>query len=115
FDSHKQSKNPLCSVGLTFDERVYPKPKDMTPEEEFNFHLDQYPAVKRQFQGAHKVREWVSTERLQYSSSQTVGDRWCMTSHAAGFIDPLFSRGLSNTFEVVDALSWRLLDALNDG
>jgi tetracycline 7-halogenase / FADH2 O2-dependent halogenase len=115
FDSHKKSKNPLCSVGLTFDERRYPKPKDMTPEEEFEFYLDQYPAVKRQFEGAQRVREWVSTDRLQYSSSRTVGDRWCMTSHAAGFIDPLFSRGLSNTFEVVDALAWRLIDALEDG
>ena len=114
FDNHKKSRNPLCSVGLTFDERRYPKPKDMTPDEEFQHYLDQYPAVKRQFEGARRVREWVSTDRLQYSSSQTVGHRWCMMSHAAGFIDPLFSRGLSNTFEVVDALSWRLLEALQD-
>lgn len=114
FDSHKDSKNPLCSVGLTFDERLYPKPSDMTPEEEFNHYLDMYPAVKRQFEGARKVREWVSTDRLQYSSSRTIGHRWCMMSHAAGFIDPLFSRGLSNTFEVVDALVWRLVEALKD-
>jgi FADH2 O2-dependent halogenase len=115
FDSHKESKNPLCSVGLTFDERLYPKPKDMTPEDEFNHYLDLYPAVKRQFEGARKVREWVSTDRLQYSSRQTIGHRWCLMSHAAGFLDPLFSRGLSNTFEVVDALVSRLIDALKDG
>ena len=42
----------MCSVGLTFDERLYPKPKDMTPDEEFNHYLDRYPAVKRQFEGA---------------------------------------------------------------
>ena len=115
FDSHKRSKNPLCSVGLTFDERLYPRPKDMTPEEEFNHYLDQYPAVKRQFEGARKVREWVSTDRIQYSSKQTIGHRWCLMSHAAGFLDPLFSRGLSNTFEVVDALVGRLIPALEDG
>lgn len=115
FDSHPESKNPLCSVGLTFDERMYPKPKDMTPDEEFNHYLDLYPAVKRQFEGARRVREWVSTDRLQYSSSRSIGDRWCLTSHAAGFLDPLFSRGLSNTFEVVDALCSRLLEALGDG
>ncbi len=114
FDSHKHSKNPLCSVGLTFDERLYPKPADLTPEEEFEHYLDLYPAVKRQFEGAHRVREWVSTDRLQYSSTQTIGDRWCLMSHAAGFIDPLFSRGLSNTFEVVDALTSRLIEALKD-
>ncbi|MBT2207994.1 MULTISPECIES: NAD(P)/FAD-dependent oxidoreductase [Actinomadura] len=114
FDSYKKSKNPLCSVGLTIDPRRYPKPTDMTPEEEFESFLDQYPAVKRQFTDAHRVREWVSTDRLQYSSSRTIGDRWCLMSHAAGFIDPLFSRGLSNTFEVVDALVHRLLGALKE-
>ncbi|MFC7310786.1 NAD(P)/FAD-dependent oxidoreductase [Streptomyces monticola] len=115
FDNHPKSRNPLCSVGLTIDERTYPKPKDLTPEQEFAQFLDKYPAVKRQFEGAGRVREWVSTDRLQYSSKQTIGDRWCLMSHAAGFLDPLFSRGLSNTFEVVDALTSRLLDALKDG
>jgi tetracycline 7-halogenase / FADH2 O2-dependent halogenase len=115
FDNYEKSMNPLCSVGLTIDERTYPKPTDMTPEEEFNHFLDLYPAVKRQFEGAHRVREWVSTDRLQYSSSRTIGHRWCLMSHAAGFIDPLFSRGLSNTMEVVDALASRILAALKDG
>src|SRR5439155_21007614 len=32
-------------------------------------------------------------------------------SHAAGFIDALYSRGLVNTFEVVNALAWRLIAA----
>lgn len=115
FNNYKGSKNPLVSVGLTLDERTYPRPKDMTPEEEFQSFLDKYPAVKRQFEGAHRVREWVSTDRLQYSSSRTIGHRWCLMSHAAGFIDPLFSRGLSNTMEIVDALSSRILAALKDG
>jgi FADH2 O2-dependent halogenase len=114
FNNIKASKNPVCSVGLTFDERVYPKPTDMTPDEEFNHYLDLYPAVKRQFAGATRVREWVSTDRLQYSSKQSVGYRWCLMSHAAGFLDPLFSRGLSNTFEVVHALLTRVLDSLAD-
>jgi FADH2 O2-dependent halogenase len=114
FNNHKDSRNPLCSVGLTFDERVYPKPKDMTPDQEFNHYLDKYPAVKRQFEGASRVREWVSTDRIQYSSKQTVGERWCLMSHASGFVDPLYSRGLSNTVEVVDALCWRVLESLRD-
>ncbi|MFJ5613615.1 NAD(P)/FAD-dependent oxidoreductase [Streptomyces sp. NPDC093221] len=114
FNNHKDSKNPITSIGLTMDERTYPKPKDRTPEEEFQGFLDQYPAVKRQFEGATRVREWVSTDRLQYSSSKSIGYRWCLMSHAAGFLDPLFSRGLSNTFEVVYALCSRLLPALDD-
>jgi tetracycline 7-halogenase / FADH2 O2-dependent halogenase len=56
----------------------------------------------------------VSTGRLQYSSSRTVGDRWCLTSHAAGFIDALFSRGLENSMEVVNSLVYRLVDAVRE-
>jgi FADH2 O2-dependent halogenase len=114
FDNHKGSTNPLCSVGLTIDERTYPRRDDVTAEEEFQGFLDRYPAVKRQFAGAARVREWVSTPRLQYSARRTVGPRWCMMSHAAGFIDPLYSRGLTNTFEVIYSLCTRLLQSLSD-
>ncbi|EMF01280.1 FAD dependent oxidoreductase [Streptomyces mobaraensis NBRC 13819 = DSM 40847] len=114
FDNVKGSTNPLCSVGLTIDPRRYPKPRDLTPEEEFDSFLERYPAVRRQFAGARRVREWVSTERLQYSSKRSIGHRWCLMSHAAGFIDPLFSRGLSNTFEVVYSLCTRIVAALRD-
>jgi FADH2 O2-dependent halogenase len=114
FDNYRGSISPLCSVGLTLDERTYPKPADLTPDEEFGRFLDLYPAVKRQFEGAARVREWVSTDRLQYSSKHSIGRRWCLMSHAAGFIDPLYSMGLANTFQVVTALVARLLPALKD-
>ncbi|WP_341845524.1 NAD(P)/FAD-dependent oxidoreductase [Kitasatospora purpeofusca] len=112
FDNHESSRNPLCSVGVTLDPRLYPKPADLTAEEEFAQLLGRFPAVERQFEGARKVREWVSTGRLQYSSGKTVGRRWCLMSHAAGFLDPLYSRGMSNTFEIIHALAPRLLAAL---
>jgi FADH2 O2-dependent halogenase len=114
FDNHKKSTNPLCSVGLVLDDRVHPKPADLSPEEEFYSFVERFPAVERHFRGALPVREWVSTGRLQYSSRQTVGHRWCMMSHAAGFIDPLFSRGMSNTVEVIDAVAWRILESLGE-
>lgn len=114
FNNEPRSRNQLVSVGLTFDERRYPKPADLTPGEEFARHAARFPAVERIFADARPVREWVSTDRLQYSSSRTVGHRWCLMSHAAGFLDPLFSRGISNTAEVINALSWRLLAALKD-
>ncbi|MET8682510.1 FAD-dependent oxidoreductase, partial [Streptomyces sp. NPDC004647] len=102
------------SVGVTLDPRLYPKPEDLSPEEEFAQLAHRFPAVERQFEGAKKVREWVSTGRLQYSSRKTVGQRWCLMSHAAGFLDPLYSRGMSNTFEIIHALVPRILDALAD-
>jgi FADH2 O2-dependent halogenase len=114
FDNHKSSRNPLCSVGLTLDPRTYPKVDGESPEQEFNRYAAKFPDIERQYAGASAMREWVSTERLQYSSKRTVGDRWCLLAHAAGFVDPLFSRGLSNTAEAVNALAWRLIDAVKD-
>jgi FADH2 O2-dependent halogenase len=43
-----------------------------------------------------------------------VGDRWTLLAHAAGFLDPLFSRGMSNTCESINVLAWRLLRAVKD-
>lgn len=114
FDNHADSINPLCSVGLTLDPRVYPK--DDTPgQEEFDAFLKRFPEIAWQFRGARAVRPWVSTGRLQYSAKQVVGERFCLTSHAAGFIDALYSRGLTNTMELVNALGWRLIAASRDG
>jgi len=113
FDNHHRATNPLCSVGLQLDPRIHPRPP-YPPAEEFDRFLTRYPDIGAQFENARPVRSWVSTDRLQYSSRQTVGYRWCLTSHAAGFIDPLFSRGMSNTMETVHALCHRLLDAIRD-
>lgn len=114
FDNHADSINPLCSVGLTLDPRVFPK--DDTPGQmEFDAFLKRFPEIAWQFKDARAVRPWVSTGRLQYSAKQVVGERFCLTSHAAGFIDALYSRGLTNTMELVNALGWRLIAAARDG
>jgi tetracycline 7-halogenase / FADH2 O2-dependent halogenase len=113
FNNHARATNPLVSVGLNLDPRIHPKP-DCSPEEEFARFLDRFPSIKKQFKDARPVREWTSTGRLQYSPTHTVGYRWCLTSHAAGFVDALFSRGLSNSLEIINALTWRLLDALKE-
>ncbi|MFF3349262.1 NAD(P)/FAD-dependent oxidoreductase [Streptomyces sp. NPDC002779] len=113
FDNHPRATNPLCSVGLNLDPRIHPTP-DCSPEEEFRNFIAKYPDIAPQFADAITVRDWVRTDRLQYSSKQTVGYRWCLTSHAAGFVDALFSRGLSNTMEIIHALTWRLLDAIKE-
>ncbi|MEV0175668.1 NAD(P)/FAD-dependent oxidoreductase [Streptomyces sp. NPDC050803] len=113
FDNHPLHTSPLCSVGLNLDPRIHPQP-DCSPEEEFRRFIAKYPDIAPQFEGAVSTRDWVRTGRLQYSSKQTVGYRWCLTSHAAGFVDALFSRGLSNTMEIIHALGWRLLDAIKE-
>jgi FADH2 O2-dependent halogenase len=113
FNNMPGATNPLCSVGVCVDSRRFPKPA-IPPEQEFKQFVSRYPAVARQFEKAKAAREWVSTDRLQYSSSQTVGYRFCLMAHAAGFIDALFSRGLANTVDVVNAIADPLLQALAD-
>lgn len=115
FDNHDGAISPLCSVGLTLDERKFPKSQDLTPQQEFDEFLARFPQIAEQFTDARAVRPWVATGRLQYSSSSTVGERYCLTAHAAGFIDALYSRGLTNTLEVVNSLAWRLIEASRDG
>lgn len=115
FNNHSRSANPLVSVGLAVDDRRYPKLTDVAPEEEFRHHANRFPLLERIFADSRTVRPWVSTDRMQYSSTVTVGDRWCLVGPAAGFVDPLFARELSNVAEVLNVLVWRLLEALRDG
>lgn len=111
FNNHERSRNPLISIGLTIDPRRYPKGSE-SPEQEFESFLRRFPSVAEQFANGRAVRPWISTDRLQYSSSKTMGYRYCLMSHAGGAVDPLFSRGMINTLEVIHALLDPLLDAL---
>ena len=114
FNNYEHSRNPLVSVGLTLDPRVYPKTSE-PPETEFRRFLDCFPAVARQFRDARPVRPWVSTGRLQYTSRRCTGYRYSLTAHAASFVDPLYSRGLINSLEMLQALIGPLLAALDTG
>jgi FADH2 O2-dependent halogenase len=113
FDNHADATNPLCSVGLNLDTRRFPK-TDFSPELEFRQFIARYPSMAAQFESARAVRDWVSTDRLQYSSSKNIGYRYCLMSHASGAIDALFSRGLANTCEIINATAPALLQALAD-
>ena len=114
FNNHPTSINPLCSIGLQLDPRKFPKVPGVSPQQEFQDFLSRYPSMARQFKNAKAVRDWVSTERLQYSATKCVGYRFCLMSHATGFLDPLFSRGLANTVEAINAFVPLLLKSLAD-
>lgn len=113
FNNTKNATNPLCSVGVTVDIDHFPS-HGLTPEKEFYEIIERFPSVKTQFASAKPVRNWVSTGRLQYTSKNTIGDRYCLMGHAAGFIDPLFSRGLAITMDTVFHLGVRILDAFKN-
>jgi FADH2 O2-dependent halogenase len=111
FDNHAESTNPLCSVGLLLDPRAYPPRPDLSPEEEFFSFIEQFPNIAAQFANAQAVRGWVRADRLQYNTRQVVGDRWALLGHAAGFIDPLYSKGLYSSLTAVFVLAHQLIQA----
>ena len=115
FNNHADSTNPLCSVGLQLDPRIHPARPDLTPEAEFNEFISQFPKMKEQLQNAKAVRGWVRAERLQFSSHHVVGERFALLGHAAGFIDPLYSKGLYVTHISVMLLADLLLKAKATG
>lgn len=101
FGNFRGSQNKLCSVGLSFDNTRFPRDPAVTPEQAWARFLEEYPSVARQFTDAKPVRPWVSTDRLQYSSSRCVGDRYWLTAHAAGAVDALYSMGNINIFQSI--------------
>lgn len=114
FDNHDGSSSDLASVGLNLDSRRHPRRPGETPEQEWRRFLREQPGIAAQFEDAEPVLaggRWFSTERTQYSSSRTVGDRYVLLSHAAGAVDALFSRGLANTMAVIEAFVPRFLAA----
>ena len=94
FNNHFRATNPLCSVGLQLDPRIYALRAELTAEQEFFEFIGQFPNILEQFQNARSVRAWMRSDRLQYSARHVVGDRFALLAHAAGFIDPLYSKGL---------------------
>jgi FADH2 O2-dependent halogenase len=111
FNNHDKSTNPLCSVGLMLDPRMHPENKELSAKEEFCDFISQFPDIARQFSQAKAVRPWTRTGRIQYSSKEVVGDRFALLGHAAGFIDPLFSKGMYVSFSSAFQLAHLLLSA----
>jgi tetracycline 7-halogenase / FADH2 O2-dependent halogenase len=114
FDNVPGSESNITSVGLTLDMRKYPQRDYVTPEQEFQEIVARYPSIARHLEGGVAVRPWVGTGRLQFSATDSVGPRCFLMSHAHGFIDALYSRGMINTFEQIHALAPRLIQALKD-
>ena len=115
FNNHPRSSNLLCSVGINFDARNG-KERYSGPltEELFWEFLREYPSIGSQFRHARAVRPFVTAGPTQFSSSQMAGDRFFLLPHAAEFVDPLFSSGLSITASSINALAHRIITAVHE-
>ncbi|HET9518849.1 MAG TPA: hypothetical protein VFO77_14105, partial [Actinoplanes sp.] len=111
FNNHRAATNPLTSVGMMLDRRKHPHPQG-PPEQEFRRIISQYPTVARHFADARAVRPWFGSGRIQYSSSRLLAPRLLQLPHAASFVDPLYSSGMSVLTVAVDLIAERLLAAV---
>lgn len=114
FNNYPASRNDLVSVGLTVSTDRHPKDGSVDPGKEFQSFVERFPLVEQQLGAAEPSRDFVGTDRIQYSSTTSVGHRFLLLQHAYGFIDPLFSRGIWRSLEAIDVVVDELLPALAD-
>lgn len=110
FSNHRAATNPLTSVGLMLDRRKHPVPQG-SPEQEFRRIISTFPTIARHFAEANAARPWIRSGRIQYSSPHLVAPRLIQLPHAAAFIDPLYSSGMSVLIVAVDLIAEALLAA----
>ena len=113
FSNHRDATNPLTSVGLMLDRRKHPEAQG-TPELEFRRIISAYPTIARHFAEANAARPWIRSGRIQYSSPHLIAPRLIQLPHAAAFIDPLYSSGMSVLVVAVDLIAEALLKAVAD-
>jgi tetracycline 7-halogenase / FADH2 O2-dependent halogenase len=111
FNNHRDATNPLTSVGMMLDRRRHPTPQG-PPEQEFRDIIRRYPTIAQHFAEAKAVRPWVGSGRLQYSQQHLLGPRVLQLPHAASFVDPLYSSGMSVLTVAVDLIAEALLEAV---
>ena len=113
FGNHRDSTNPLTSVGMMLDRRKFPTPQG-APEDEFRAIISRFPTIHKHFADARTVRPWVGSGRIQYSQKHLIGPRYIQLPHAASFVDPLYSSGLSVLTVAIDLMAEALLGAFKD-
>jgi tetracycline 7-halogenase / FADH2 O2-dependent halogenase len=89
--------NGVTSVGLLLDPTLYPENAALSPEDEMKAFFKRFPTVDAHLSGMKPVRKVIRTGRIQFTSKTIIGDGFVLTPHAAGFIDPLFSTGITLT------------------
>ncbi len=104
--------NGITSVGVLLDPRVHPEDPSLSPEEEMRKVIAHFPTVQGHLGKMKPVRKIIRTGRVQFTSKTILGDGFILTPHAAAFIDPLFSTGITLTQSFVSRLNPHDLEAL---
>jgi FADH2 O2-dependent halogenase len=94
--------NGTTSVGLELDRQTYPSDDSLSAEDELKQFIARYPSIHAHLGAMEPIRPLTRAERIQFTSKTILGDRFILTPHAAGFIEPLFSTGIVLTLSFID-------------
>ena len=95
------------------DPRKYPKPENLSAEQDFRQFIPKFPAIKNSLKRP-KLCGTGSSGRVQHTCPKFSGARYALLSHTGGFIDALFSRGLANSTQIINALVPRIIEACRE-
>lgn len=112
----------ITSIGITLDRDVWPLDESITPEQEVKQIIARYPTIHAVLGNMEPVRPIIRTgrvhggsDRIQFSCTSILGDRFILSPHAAGFIDPLFSTGILLTGAFMNRFAPLAARAVKDG
>ncbi|HWO21031.1 MAG TPA: NAD(P)/FAD-dependent oxidoreductase [Kofleriaceae bacterium] len=112
----------VMSVGITLDRDVWPLDESISPEDELRAIIDRYPTIKAVLGEMKPIRPIIrtgrvhgGTDRIQFAVHSILGNRFILSPHAAGFIDPLFSTGILLTGGFLNRFVPLAAKAVTDG
>ncbi len=82
------------SIGLVMDLTAF-KALKQAPEAALEEAIREQPQIWSRMAQAERVTEVYSASDYSYRNTSLFGDRWVLAGDAAGFIDPIFSTGVS--------------------
>jgi FADH2-dependent halogenase len=82
------------SIGMVMDLTDF-KALKKPPEQALEDAIREQPQIWSRLSRAERITEVHSASDYSYRNTSLVGDRWVLAGDAAGFIDPIFSTGVS--------------------
>jgi len=105
-------ENDTISIGIVLDLDLYPVDRTKSAKEEWDSIISRYPTVQAHLGNLQPIKAFLRFGRIQITSESILGDRFILSPHAASFIDPLYSTGMSLTTRFIRRLMRKIKDVL---
>lgn len=93
--------NNQVSVGMTLNRDIFPEDSSKSPEEEFWTVIEKFPSIFEHFSRMKLNGKIFRQGQIQKSCTSIIGEGYILTPHAAGFVDPLYSTGIAQSFAFI--------------